>query len=302
LDSEKRPKILIVDDDPLSLRVLSDVLSTDYEVLEATSGRKALEIASQANQPDLIVMDITMPEMDGYEVCRKLKENPQTRDIPVIFLTAKGEMEDEEMALNIGAVDYIAKPFRIPIIRARVRTHMSLKLKTDELERISLVDSLTNIPNRRRFDEALQVEWGRCQRGEATPLSLVMMDVDHFKAFNDHYGHGSGDECLRAVAKALANQVNRPADLVARFGGEEFVAMLPNTDAPGAASMAERFRLAVEALDIPHEYTTVSDHVTISAGYATICRTTMRSPDDLLLVADKALYQAKALGRNRTYG
>ena len=294
---ELLPSILIVDDLPANIRVLADTLKSDYRVRVATSGHKALEVAASDPPPDLILLDVMMPELDGYEVCRRLKDDPRTSAIPVIFVTAKDEAEEEAHGLVLGAVDYITKPFHLPIVRARVRTHVNLKRKTDLLDSLASLDGLTHIPNRRRFDEALKLEWARAAR-EGTPLALAMLDVDYFKPYNDHYGHGRGDECLRRVADALRTRLQRPADLVARYGGEEFVLLLPDTDAAGALSLAESCRAAVSALRIAHAYSAAADHVTLSVGVAAA-----RPPDEgaslLLARADEALYRAKSEGRNR---
>ncbi|NVZ08840.1 PleD family two-component system response regulator [Allochromatium humboldtianum] len=291
------PSILIVDDMPANIRVLADTLKSDYRVRVATSGAKALEIAAGSPPPDLILLDVMMPEMDGYEVCRRLKDDPRTSTIPIIFVTAKDEAEEEAHGLGLGAVDYIAKPFHLPIVRARVRTHVNLKRKTDLLDSLASLDGLTHIPNRRRFDEALKLEWARAAR-EGTSLAVAMLDVDYFKPYNDHYGHGRGDECLRRVADALSARLQRPADLAARYGGEEFVLLLPDTDAAGALALAESCRAAVSALCIPHDYSAAADHVTLSIGVAAT-----QPPSDgaslLLARADEALYRAKSEGRNR---
>ncbi len=296
-DKTSKPLILIVDDTPTNIQVLAEALRADYRVKVASSGKVAFEVIAKG-KPDLILLDVMMPGMDGYEVCRRLKEDPATKSIPVIFVTAKSDVVDEEQGLRLGAVDYIAKPFHLPIVAARVRNHIDLKLKTDLLESRALLDGLTNIPNRRRFDEALEVEWRRAQRAGAA-IALVMLDIDHFKAYNDHLGHGAGDACLRQVATALVNVVERPADLVARYGGEEFVALLPETEADGALQIAERFRHDVEALRLPHGHSPVADVVTISVGVASIVPGADVTPVVLLEQADQKLYRAKAAGRNK---
>jgi len=290
--------ILIVDDMPINIQVLADALKSDYRVRVATTGPRALEIAGSDDPPDLILLDVMMPEMDGYEVCRRLKSDASTSEIPVIFVTAKHDVLDETLGLDLGAVDYITKPFFVPIVKARVRTHLNLKMKTDLLEEMAFLDGLTHIPNRRRFDESLRLEWRRAARVRE-PLSAVMLDVDFFKPYNDHYGHGAGDLCLRRIAGALIACVSRPTDLVARYGGEEFMALLPNTDEDGAARVAERMRAAIDALRLPHEHSGIGDHLTISAGYATIRPDVGDNPSSLCEAADRALYRAKSGGRNR---
>ena len=293
------PRILIVDDEPTNIQALAHLLKTDYHIQVATNGEKALRIACDATPPDLILLDVEMPELGGHEVCQKLKDNPETRNIPIIFVTGRASTEDEEIGLSLGAVDYISKPFTPSITRARVRNHIDLKLKTDKLEQLSRLDGLTELPNRRLFDERLSEEWGRAKRNREE-LSLVMLDVDEFKNFNDNYGHSEGDACLRRVACVLSSTISRSADMVARYGGEEFVALLPATDSPGAGCLAEAFRAAVEGLSLRHEFSSSSAVVTLSLGTATYTPDeSIDSPDELLRMADKALYEAKSAGRNR---
>lgn len=295
-----RPKVLVVDDIPSNVQVLSRILKDDHEIYFATDGIKALDLV-QAQLPDLVLLDIMMPGMDGYEVCTRIKANPATRDIPVIFVSARGEVEDETRGLEVGAIDFITKPISPPIVKARVRNHILLKRQADLLRQLSFLDGLTGIANRRRFDEVLAREWRRCGRSRA-PLSAIMIDVDHFKAYNDLCGHHAGDTCLRAIARLLAEQIRRPADLVARYGGEEFVCLLPETDSGGAASVAESLRTAVEREGIAHPQSSVGPHVTVSLGHATLIPSTDEPPGRLLALADEFLYAAKKSGRNRAAG
>lgn len=295
---DRRPLVLIVDDVPMNVQLLAEGLSHPYRIKVATSGKAALAIAAQADRPDLILLDIMMPEMDGFEVCRQLQAMPQTRCIPIIFVTAKGDTPDEEKGFDLGAVDYITKPYAMPVVRARVRNHLRLKQQADLLESMAMLDGLTHIANRRRFDQVFDAEWRRATR-DGAPLSLIMADVDFFKLYNDHYGHGSGDRCLVEVAHALAEVVNRPGDLAARYGGEEFAAVLPNTDGPGACHLAERFRAAVAAQRIVHGHSSVAGHVTVSVGVATIPPSLGDTPAALLESADRLLYAAKHSGRNK---
>lgn len=297
-NEKKKPLILIVDDTPTNIQVLAEALRVEYRVRVAGSGRAAFDIIAKHGAPDLVLLDVMMPQMDGYEVCRNLKQSLDTKNIPVIFVTAKSDAVDEEYGLRLGAVDYIAKPFHLPIVAARVRNHINLKMKTDLLESQAMLDGLTNIPNRRRFDEALESEWKRAQRS-GMPLSLIIADIDFFKRFNDNYGHGIGDECLKKVAASLAACIERPSDLVARYGGEEFVALLPDTDATGAHAIAERFRSHVESMQIPHAYSDAANYVTVSVGLASATPDAEMLWADLLKQADEGLYLAKETGRNR---
>jgi diguanylate cyclase (GGDEF)-like protein len=293
----ERATVLLVDDVPANLSLLSSILRDDYRIQLATSGAKALELV-EAGAPDLILLDVMMPDMDGHEVCKRLKSNPKTRDIPVLFVTAQNQVEDEEQGLTLGAMDYIHKPISPPLIKALVRNHIALKLQTDALKQLTLLDGLTNVSNRRHFDATLENEMQRALRTQ-NHLSLLMIDVDYFKPFNDHYGHGAGDQCLKQIAQAMQAEVNRPMDLLARYGGEEFVVLLPGTGLEGAWSVAESLRQAVAALQVPHACSPVAPHVTISVGVACHAQSDSNSPGDLLRQADQALYQAKQSGRNQ---
>lgn len=296
--NDERHAILIVDDMTSNIQVLANALQEDYRIKVATSGERALQIAQSESPPDLILLDIMMPGLDGYQVCKQLKSDPKTSGIPIIFVTALTEVSDEEKGLNLGAVDYITKPFHLPIVKARVRNHMSLKLKTDLLEELSHVDGLTHIANRRHFNEVLDKEARRILR-LSQPISLIMLDIDFFKPFNDNYGHGLGDECLTQVAKALRSVIKRPGDLLARYGGEEFAVILPETPEQGAYKVGEDLRAAVEAMRFSHQYSEVADHVTISVGVASNEHDQGECMQTLLQRADQALYQAKKAGRNQ---
>lgn len=290
--------ILIVDDEPANTRLLERILRDEYKLRVAHGGAKALEIANEDCPPALILLDVMMPDIDGFEVCRRLKADEHTKDIMVMFITAIGDHAAEEVGLNLGAIDYITKPVSVPIVRARVRNHMSARRKADMLEALSYIDSLTHTHNRRRLDSTLINEWRRARRA-GHPLALVMIDFDHFKALNDHYGHGNGDLCLQQGTKAIASVLKRPGDLLARYGGEEFVALLPETDLQGAAALAEAMRLAVKALNLPHEYSSAAAHVTISLGVAALIPGEDQDSAELLELADQALNQAKSEGRDR---
>jgi len=292
-----QPRILLVDDSPSNIRTLIQFLREDNKILVATSGPVALELAC-SERPDLILLDVMMPDMDGYEVCMKLKADPRTARIPIIFVTGQNEEGGELKGFDLGAVDYITKPFSLSIVRARVKTHLELKRYRDELEAQSMTDGLTGIPNRRHLNKFLELLWSQALRLRG-PISLVLMDIDHFKAYNDHYGHLQGDDTLKRVAQALEQATQRKTDLVARFGGEEFICVLPGTDLEGASGRVEQLRRAVEDLAIPHEHSTAADHVTISLGLASCVPSPALKPDALLELADQALYQSKKHGRNR---
>ncbi len=239
-----------------------------------------------------------MPEMDGYTVCRELKKDSRTKNIPVVFITAKEQMADELYGLSIGAVDYITKPFQFPIVRARIRTHMDLKRKYDLLERVAALDGLTEVPNRRSFDDLLDKEWRRSLR-TANPLACIMIDIDFFKNYNDEYGHAAGDDCLRRIARTLQESLVRPGDMLARYGGEEFVILLPETGLDGALQVAEKMRSLVEGLGLRHDKSVVSTSVTLSAGVASMLSGEGLPPEEVVKKADVMLYRAKSYGRNR---
>lgn len=289
-------RLLIVDDQSANVRVIAEALRDEYELFFATSGAKALEIAA-ANDVELVLLDVVMPEMDGFEVCRRLKADERTSRIPVIFVTAREEMSDEERGFDVGAVDYITKPIRPPIVRARVRTHLELKAARDLLESMASIDGLTGIANRRRFDVVLAQEWKRAVRSGA-PISLAMIDVDDFKKFNDCYGHARGDDCLRAVASVLASVTRRPPDLAARYGGEEFAIVLPDTDAEAMPLLLARLVDGVRALAIEHARSSCSDVVSVSVGAVTLVPLRESDPSSAIETADRLLYEAKRGGRN----
>lgn len=295
--SFNRPKLLIVDDQPTNIRVLHELFREDCDVFMATSGEQAISVC-QAQLPDLILLDVVMEDMDGHEVCRRLKVDPMTQDIPIIFITAQQQESDEVLGLELGAVDFISKPINTTIVRARVRTHLTLKLQSDLLRSMALMDGLTGVANRRKFDEDILAAWRLCFR-EQKPLSLIMVDVDYFKRYNDRYGHQAGDGCLKSVAQALFETVRRPYDLVARYGGEEFACVLPNTVLSGAVEIAERMQESVRALGIEHSASDVDRVVTISLGVATLTPTRDLEFQALIEAADKQLYEAKTAGRAR---
>ena len=295
----KKQRVLVVDDMPANIKILGQAIRSRHHVTVATNGEQALNLAFN-DPPDLILLDILMPDMDGYETCRRLKSDSRTKDIPVIFVTSKDEMEDETLGLELGAVDYITKPFHIPIVLARVNTHLRLKMQADLLENLAKIDGLTKIPNRRQFEERLKYEWQRSIRNRQ-PLALIMIDIDDFKKYNDHYGHAQGDECLKNVASTLAGSVSRSQDLVARYGGEEFAVILPDTGIQGAISVGNQLCKAIYTHRWPHAGSTVAEVVTISLGVASMIAESEAVPTDLLLLADECLYRAKEGGRNTVW-
>jgi diguanylate cyclase (GGDEF)-like protein len=303
--------ILLVDDNPTNLSVLSHSLkAAGLRTRFAVDGESAIEQATE-DAPDLILLDLQMPGMDGFETCTHLKANPLTRDIPIIFITASSNTENKVKGLSLGAVDYVTKPFQQDEVLARVRVHLTLRYLTRkvqeqaialqnmnaELHRLANLDGLTEVANRRRFDQYLEEEWQRSAR-EQHYLSLVLCDIDYFKLYNDFYGHQAGDACLRSVAKAIEESLKRPSDLVARYGGEEFAVILPNTPPHGAVAIVERIQERIMALQIPHAKSGISTYITLSLGVTTQIPSLELPASSLITFADKALYSAKRKGRN----
>lgn len=293
-----KQRILIVDDETANIKILANELQSHYHISFALNGKKAIHLIETDELPDLILLDIVMKGINGYEICAYLKNKQQTKNIPIIFITSMNSEQDETKGLELGAVDYITKPFSMPIVKARIKTHLELKSHRDILEHLSSYDGLTGIPNRRRFDEYIEHEWKRALR-EASPLSLIMVDIDHFKMFNDSYGHWAGDDCLKKVAQTLTSCLNRPSDLMARYGGEEFAAVLPKTDLEGAVFIADNMRASIEDLKIPNCCSVTSDYLTVSIGTATINPSNYSSPFILINGCDNSLYEAKDSGRNQ---
>jgi diguanylate cyclase (GGDEF)-like protein len=296
----KRSLILIVDDDVGNIEVLNAVLEDDYETCFATSGEEAIRIALEV-LPDLILLDVLMPGIDGYEVCRRLKADFLVADVPVIFVTGLGDQEAEVRGLLLGAIDYVTKPISPAVVRARVRNHLDLKRMRDELAEVAVTDALTGLSNRRRLEQLLKVETARLVR-TAGFLSVIMLDIDFFKQFNDTYGHPAGDRCIVMIAAALNRAVRRAADLTARYGGEEFTCVLPSTEHEAAMDVARNIRDQVHALGIPHTGSAVGTYVTVSVGVATAPCMPGMAPELWIQTADHQLYLAKAAGRNNVVG
>jgi diguanylate cyclase (GGDEF)-like protein len=299
--NDTKPKILIVDDNKQNIELLMELFRGEYRVAAAVNATRAMKIALSDSPPDLILTDILMPDVDGYQLCGLLKENPTTKNIPIIFVTAVSEVMDENRGFALGAVDYITKPFHPPMVKARVRLHLNLKRKQELLEQYAFIDALTEVPNRRRFDEVLDNEWNRATRSRL-PLSLIFMDIDKFKNYNDTYGHGRGDDCLRKVAGAIKKSMRRAGDFVARYGGEEFAVVLPHVTHAEAMTLAERIQKNVGELAIRHDASDAAAHVSLSLGVATTIPEQETAATTVLEAADKMLYEAKNTGRNTIRG
>ena len=292
-------KVLVADDDAINREVLGELLKPEYTVLLARNGAQTLERAMR-HLPDLILLDVMMPDMDGYEVLRRLRDDPQTAHISVIFISGLDRPEDEANGLKMGASDYIVKPFNQTVVMARVALHLQVVRQRRMLERLANIDGLTELANRRRFDEMYGLEWQRARRS-GRPLSLALLDIDAFKQFNDRYGHPAGDRALRSVARVASAAMRRPGDLAARYGGEELLLLMPETDALEARRVAEGVREAVAALNIAHEASSVAPLLTVSVGGATFDPAGEEQQPELFEAADAQLYRAKQHGRNQVW-
>ncbi|PRC94930.1 GGDEF domain-containing response regulator [Solimicrobium silvestre] len=293
---EEPCSILIIDDSPTAVRMLADMLKDLGHITFATNGEAGLKFAQEI-QPQLILLDVEMPSMNGYEVCQRLKANPTTSESAVIFVTSDSTMESEIKALEMGAVDFITKPLNQPVVRARVRTQLKLSQQAAALSRLVNRDELTGLYNRRYFNEVIESEFQRLRRQELS-LGLAFIDIDHFKKFNDRYGHQEGDRCLQKVASSLNNATLRSGELVARYGGEEFVAVLPHISIDQVAIYGEKLCKAISDCGIIHQDSEFGI-VTISVGVTAAIPTSTISVHQLIKETDKALYASKSTGRNR---
>lgn len=305
LQSSPKPVILIIDDDNFVQMQLRLYLEREgYDIITAKNAEEGL-ISFNKNQPDLILLDAIMPGMNGFDCCAKITAMPEAIYTPVLMITGLDDQHSVDQAFEAGAVDYVTKPIHWAVLRQRVKrllqqARLQKQFETTNriLQEMVAIDGLTKVANRRRFDEYLQQEWLRLAR-EFQPLSLILVDVDYFKAYNDHYGHLAGDTCLQQVAASINCSAKRPADLVARYGGEEFAVILPNTPADGAIAVAEELHANIKSLGILHEFSSVSDYITISSGVATVIPNHEIDMQLLMGTADNALYQSKREGRNR---
>ena len=306
------PLILIVDDERLMrLQLSQSMTQAGYRVHEVRNGQECLALFPQL-QPDMVLLDAIMPVLDGFACCAELQTHPEAIHTPILMITGLDDEQSVSRAFEVGAADYITKPIHWPVLLHRVRRLLQqaqlqkqqtlllqqLETANQSLKRLVGLDSLTEVANRRRFDEYLHQEWQRMIRAQQ-PLSLILADLDYFKAYNDTYGHPAGDECLRHVAQAMQQAVKRATDLVARYGGEEFGVILPYTDNEGAKRVASSIQAHVQALQLPHVGSAASKVVTLSLGVVTTMPNLFSTPAALLQAADQALYQAKQAGRDR---
>ena len=293
----RKATILIVDDEISNIEIINAILEDHYEVCFATSGMQAIEVMREL-QPDLVLLDVLMPEMDGFEVCKRIKNDPDLVDTPVIFTTGLGDTADEMKGLSLGAIDYVTKPIQPAILRARVSNHIELKNLRDQLAELAVTDALTGLKNRRFLERTLSNEYSRLARN-GDWLSVIMLDIDFFKQFNDTYGHPAGDRCIAMIASTLKRVIKRSADTSARYGGEEFACILPGLTPAEAEQVAQEIRTQVHTLNIPHVRSQAQPYVTVSIGVASaVCGEGME-PDTWLALADQELYRSKAAGRDR---
>lgn len=288
--------ILIAEDDKVSLQALVQILREDYTIYTTINGKETLELTKK-HSPDVILLDILMPDMDGLTIISELKRDETTNNIPVIFVTGLGEPADEEKGLALGAADYIIKPFNPPIVKLRVQNQIQILKQMETIRRLSTTDQLTGVSNRRNFDLRLDVEIEHAKR-DKTPLSLIILDIDNFKMYNDTYGHLQGDLVLQTVANITEMSLRRSLDLLARWGGEEFVILLSDTDSAGAEAVAESIREKIEKASVPC-HNGEKTKITVSVGVNTLIPTQDETSRELFNGADKALYEAKAAGKNR---
>ena len=292
----KKGSILIVDDENANLKILTHILGPEYTIYTTTNGNDAVKIAVD-RMPDLVLLDILMPGKDGYQTLSEIKKTDKIKKIPVIFISGLDSDEDEEKGLSLDAADYIMKPFSPVVVRLRVRNQIQIVTQMRTIEQLSLIDPLTKIPNRRSFDERLLMEWKQAIR-EQTQISVLMMDLDKFKNINDEYGHQQGDVVLQTIANIFTSVLKRPCDFAARWGGEEFVVLLPNTHMEGAADIAENIRKKVESAEIKRDNGLIIK-MTVSIGVNSFTPGVESNVDDFMDLADKRLFAAKEAGRNR---
>ena len=292
-----RDLILIIDDSVIAVQLLSAMVREQAGVIFALNGADGIALARE-RRPDLILLDVQMQAMDGYAVCREIKNDPELRGTSIIFVTGSSGTDSEIAALDAGAADFISKPLTQAVVQARVRTQLHLQGALRELATLARTDVLTNLFNRRYFDEQIEVEMARHRRHQL-PLALAFIDIDCFKGYNDHYGHMGGDDCLVQLARIIESATHRPGEVVARLGGEEFVVILPYTDLAAAAKYGEHLCQVVREAAIPHAASTVAGTLTVSIGVVAAVPVAGMSARYMLARADASLYSAKAAGRDR---
>jgi diguanylate cyclase (GGDEF)-like protein len=294
------PVLMVIGDAPTCIDTLFDIFQREYTVSVIRSADQVFETC-RTRQPELILIDISVPEPNGFEICRQLKVAQDTRSIPIFFMLPAGRPKLETQAIHAGAADIIPLPINPAVTINRIKTHLTLKTQSNLLESLASVDGLTGVANRHRFDEAIEAEWRRCRR-LITPLTLMMIDIDHFKAYNEIYGHLAGDNCLQEVAGILKKQLSRSHDILARFSGEVFACLLPDIYFDGAMQKAETMIRSVHDLGIPHAASKTAPVVTVSIGVIVTIPGPDRHPVEVISLVEAQLSQAKQQGRNRACG
>lgn len=295
-DKLSQPKILLVDDSTSNLAVLSTTLK-QYQLFTATEGLQALEMAS-LHQPDLILLDIKMPIMDGFEICRRLKDNIETQQIPIIFVTGLNEQTDVNQGFKLGAIDFITKPISPLVVKARVAIHLQLKANQELLLKLACNDELTGLSNRRHFETLAEKEWNRASR-ILKPIHLLMIDIDHFKLYNETYGYPDGDKCLKHVATILNSHFRRATEILAYQGDGIFLGIMTDISLEQAIQRSEKIRQAIEDHAIPHSASPIANQLTVSMGLDSTALKAHESWQTLIEASDHALSLAKLAGCNR---
>ena len=298
LTEERQYHILIVEDDPVNIDIIADALSGRFRLFVAKSRKKAMAVLG-SQDIHIVLLDVGLPDGNGFEICHTLIENKRDYgELAIVFMTGMDAPDDEAKGIELGARDYITKPINNTVLRARLNLQAQLLRQTELLSNLARIDGLTEVNNRRAFDDQLEVEWKRCLR-EDQSLSLCLLDIDFFKQYNDTYGHPAGDACLNAVARCLSSTFKRSSDFVARYGGEEFAVIIYNSDREIAERLVNTALQEVLALEIEHKGSKVSEFLTFSAGICSTIPDDLVRPEDLIRVADMALYHAKETGRAR---
>lgn len=289
--------VVVIDDSYFNIRILEDILSDDYRIYSATNGEDGIELVKRL-KPSIVLVDIIMPGMDGFQVIQEMKKDPVISEIPVIFLTGLSDEDNEELGFRLGAVDYIIRPLRAGIVRARVKTHIQIFEQKRLLENYAMIDSLTGVANRRSYEKRVKLDWQFCM-AQKQYFSIAMVDVDYFKQYNDTYGHGEGDSVLQVVAAAIERKIRKDCDFVARYGGEEFFISLQNKNAQEAEDILNDIGEFIKKFHIEHKNSDCDHYVTVSAGGVTVIPEEGEELEKYLGIADQNLYMAKKNGRNR---
>lgn len=296
VDECGKPKVLVIDDDISIIKLVVATLQDEFDVMFAKDSLKAIQLLESPQTFDLILLDVNLPEIGGFELCKILKGMAGRADTPVIFITSRSSIEDKTRGFELGAVDFVTKPIEYPILKARVRTHVTLKQQKEQLKALSLTDPLTNLPNKRAYQEIFGKEFNKAKNNDSL-LALVVMDVDHFKAYNDNYGHEQGDECLTRLAKIVQRSLLHSSETAFRYGGEEFVVIAPGADELITRNVAQRILDNLQEEALPHAWSSCAGHVTVSMGAFVGHVADFNKISEVFEIADQKLYLAKQNGR-----